>query len=731
MQPRFVGDLLVTYRFARSFVGAAVLAALCSTPLLAQSSEKLRYPETRRGDTVDTYHGQAVADPYRWLESLDAPDVAEWVAKQNAVTQAFLAGVPEREQIKARLTKMWDYERFGMPYRRGERYFYSRNDGLQNQSVLFVADSLAAEPRELLDPNKLSKDGTIALSGLSITDDGRLLAYGLSEGGSDWVTYRVRDVATGKDHEDEIRWVKFSGAAWLKDGSGFFYSRYDEPKGNQLAAANYYHKLYFHKLGTPQSQDMLIYDRPDEKEWGFGASVTDDGRYLIINVWQGTERKNRVYYRDLLDPKGEVVKLLDGFDAQYSMIDNDGAIFWFETDLDAPRGRVIAIDTRKPERSAWKEIIPQSEQVLQGVSTVGGVFTATYLKDAHTQIRMFDLAGKPLREVALPGVGSAGGFGGKRSETETFYSYTSFAAPPTIYRYDMTTHNSTVFKQPKVEFDPSAYETTQVFVDAKDGTRVPMFLTHKRGMKLDGSNPVILYGYGGFNVSITPSFSVSNAMWMEMGGVYAVANIRGGGEYGKDWHNAGRLANKQNVFDDFIACAEWLIEHRYTTPARLAILGGSNGGLLVGACMVQRPDLFGAVLPAVGVMDMLRYTETTIGWAWKSDFGDPQDPKMFEVLKAYSPLHNLKPGTHYPATFITTGDHDDRVVPWHSFKFAAALQAAQAGPAPTLIRVEVRAGHGAGKPTAKQIEEAADRFAFLVRVFGMKLPNSASGMAAR
>ncbi|MBK8913368.1 MAG: S9 family peptidase [Phycisphaerales bacterium] len=731
MQPRFVGDSLVTYRLPRAFVGVGILAALCSAPLSAQTPEPIRYPETRRTDTVDTYHGQAVPDPYRWLEELDAPEVAEWVAKQNAVTQAFLAAVPERAQIQARLTKIWDYERFGMPYKRGERYFYSRNNGLQNQSVLFVTDSLAGAPRELLDPNTLSKDGTIALSGLSITDDGRLMAYGLSEGGSDWVTYRVRDVATGKDHADEIRWVKFSGTAWVKDGSGFFYSRYDEPKGNQLAAANYYHKLYFHKLGTPQSEDLLIYDRPDQKEWGFGSAVTDDGRYLIINVWQGTERKNRVYYRDLLDPAGQVVKLLDDFDAQYSLIDNDGPVFWFETDLDAPRGRVIAIDTRKPERSAWKEIIPQSEQVLQGVSTVGGVFTCTYLKDAHTQIRMFDLSGKPLREVALPGVGSAGGFGGKRNETETFYSYTSFAAPPTIYRYDMTTHASTIFKQPKVDFDPALYETTQVFVDAKDGARVPMFLTHKRGAKLDGNNPVILYGYGGFNVSITPSFSVSNAMWMEMGGVYAVANIRGGGEYGKEWHDAGRLANKQNVFDDFISCAEWLIEHRYTNPARLAILGGSNGGLLVGACMTQRPDLFGAVLPAVGVMDMLRYTETTIGWAWKSDYGDPKDAKMFEVLKAYSPLHNLKPGTKYPATFITTGDHDDRVVPWHSFKFAAALQAAQGGPAPTLIRVEVRAGHGAGKPTAKQIEEAADRFAFFVRVFEMKLPASVSGMAAR
>lgn len=710
----------------RSTVRWLLAAALLPQPLL-YAGGGLTYPPTKKADVVETLHDRQVADSYRWMEDLESPDVKSWIEAQNALTQKYLGECQVRDAIRKRLTKLWDYERYGAPTKRGKHYFFSRNDGLQNQSVLYVADSLSAEPRVLLDPNTLSPDGTVALSGISITDDGQLLAYGLSQAGSDWEEYRVRDVASGKDREDLIRWVKFSGASWTKDGSGFFYSRYDEPKGNQLAAANYYQKLYFHKLGTPQSQDVLIYDRPDQKEWGFEGGVTDDGRYLVISVWQGTERKNRVYYKDLANPESQVVKLLDDFDAMYEFVDNDGPVFWFKTDQDAPRGRLVAIDTARPQRENWRELIPQSEQTLQAVSTVGGVFTVTYLSDAHTQIRMFDLAGKPLREVALPGIGSAAGFGGKRSETETFYSFTSFATPTTIYRYDMQTHASTVFKQPKVDFDPAQYETRQVFYNSKDGTRVPMFLTHRKGLKLDGRNPTILYGYGGFNIPITPSFSVANVVWMELGGVYAAANIRGGGEYGKQWHDAGRLKNKQNVFDDFIAAAEWLIKEQYTSTPRLAIMGGSNGGLLVGACITQRPELFGAAIPIVGVLDMLRYTENTIGWAWKSDYGDPKDKEMFDVLLKYSPLHNLKPGTKYPATLLITGDHDDRVVPWHTFKFTAALQACQGGEAPCLIRVETRAGHGAGKPTAKVIEETADRFAFLTQA----LQIDASGFAAR
>ncbi len=686
------------------------------------SDRPLVYPETKTVAAVDDYHGTKVADPYRWMEDLDSPETKEWIEAQNQVTFGYLEEIPQRKKIKSRLTRLWDYEKFGLPYKRGDRYFFRHNEGLQNQYVMYVTDSLAGEPRVLLNPNKLSEDGTIALSGTSVTDDGKLLAYGLSEAGSDWVEYHVRDIDTGEDRSDYLKWVKFSGAAWTKDNQGFFYSRYDEPKDDKLQEANYYHKLYYHRLGTPQSDDVLVYHRPDQKEWGFGGSVTDDGRYLAITIWQGTERKNRVYYMDL-DPDGDgtaaidgpVVKLLDDFDAQYGLIDNDGPVFWFFTDLDAPRGRVIAVDTRRPERENWQEIIPQATETLQGVTCVGGMFVANYVKDARTQIKIFDLDGDFVREVELPEIGSAGGFPGKRSDTETFYAFTSFAYPTTIYRYDMPTGESTVYKRPQVDFDPQRYETKQVFYTSKDGTRVPMFITHKKGLKLDGNNPTYLYSYGGFNASLTPYFSVSNLVWMEMGGVYAMPNIRGGGEYGKEWHDAGRLKNKQNCFDDFIAAAEWLITNDYTRPAKLAIGGGSNGGLLVGACMTQRPDLFGAATPAVGVLDMLRFHKYTIGWAWASDYGTADDPEMFPVLYAYSPLHNLEPGTKYPATLITTADHDDRVVPSHSFKFAAALQAAHAGDAPVLIRVETRAGHGGGKPTYKIIEEIADKWAFLVR----------------
>ena len=694
---------------------AASLLLLAPSPAPAQSdTTRLVYPKARKADVVEDHFGVKVADPYRWMEDLDAPEVKAWVEAENKVTFAYLRSIPQREQIRARLTEVWNYEKYGVPYKRGHRYFYSRNSGLQNQSVLYVADSLDATPRVLLNPNTLSKDGTVALNGTSITDDGRLLAYGLSEAGSDWVTFHVRDVDTGKDLPDVIKWVKFSGASWTKDGKGFFYSRYDEPKGNELKESNYYQKLYYHKLGTPQSADELVYERPDHKDWGFGGSVTDDGRYLIISVWQGTEEKNRVYYKDL-QAGGPVVKLLDDFDAQYGFIDNDGPLFWFSTDLDAPRGRVIAIDIRHPQRENWKEIIPQAAETLRGVNILDNMFVASYLKDAHSQIRIFDINGKFVREVELPTLGSARGFGGKRTDTETFYAFTSFAYPTTIYRYDMTTGQSTVFKRPKVKFNPSDYVTRQIFYHSKDGTRIPMFITHKKGLDLDGNNPTYLYGYGGFNISLTPRFSISNLVWMEMGGVFAMPNIRGGGEYGKAWHDAGRLKNKQNCFDDFIAAAQWLIAHKYTRTEKLAIGGGSNGGLLVGACLTQRPELFGAALPAVGVMDMLRFHKFTIGWAWVSDYGNPDDPDMFKVLYAYSPLHNIHKGTCYPPTMITTSDHDDRVVPCHSFKFAATLQDAQGCDNPILIRIETRAGHGAGKPTAKIIEEVADRWAFLVR----------------
>jgi prolyl oligopeptidase len=693
-----------------SFATAATLVCLagCAT------APRMNYPVSRVSDQSDVLHGVTVRDPYRWLEDDNSAETKAWVEAQNKVTFAHLEKIPQRAAIKSRLTELWNFERFGLPFKQGSRYFISKNDGLQNQNVLYTMSSLDAEPMLLLDPNKLSTDGTVALNGYEVSDDGSLMAYGLSVAGSDWQEWHVRDVATGNDLPDVIRWVKFSGASWSKDGKGFFYSRYDEPgEAAKLTKINKFHKLYFHRLGTPQSEDKLVYHRADQPDWGFSGGVTEDGRYLIITASQGTDPKNRVLYQDLQTPDAPVVELLMDFDADYTFIGNDGPVFWFKTDLNAPRHRIIAIDVTKPERSTWKEIISQAGETLVGVSVVNDQFICSYLKDAHSQIKVFGLDGKFVRGVELPGIGSAGGFDGKRADKETFYSFTSYTTAGTIYRYDLTTGASSVFRAPKVKFNPSDYETRQIFFTSKDGTRVPMFVSHKRGLKLDGANPTLLYGYGGFNISLTPAFSVSTLAWMEMGGIYAVANLRGGGEYGQSWHEAGTKSKKQNVFDDFIAAAEWLIANKYASPRKLAIAGGSNGGLLVGACMTQRPELFGAALPAVGVMDMLRFHKFTIGWAWTSDYGSADNADEFKTLVAYSPLHNIKPGTRYPATLITTADHDDRVVPAHSFKFAAALQAAQRGTAPTLIRIDVKAGHGAGKPTAKMIEEAADRWAFL------------------
>ena len=684
---------------------------------MPDSDQPLSYPISQKVDQVDEYHGTKISDPYRWLEDPDSEATKAWVESQNQVTFAYLNEISVRDQIKQRLTQLWDYEKYSIPFKQGQRYFYFKNDGLQNQSVLYTLNSLDAEPRILLDPNKLSEDGTVALSGIAISEDGNLMAYGLSSSGSDWQEWKVRDVETGEDLSDHLKWIKFSGAAWTHDNQGFFYSRYDEPQENtKFEDVNYFQKLYYHRLGTPQSEDILIYHRPDQKEWGFSGGVTEDGKFLIISVWQGTDPKNLIFYQDLTVPNSEVIELISEFEASYSFIDNDGSIFWFRTDLDAPRGRAIAIDIHNPSRANWQEVIPQSDEVLESIGLLNNQFVADYLKDARTQIKIFDLNGAFVREVELPGIGSAGGFGGKRYDTETFYSFTSFTMPNTIYRYDMVSGKSSLFRQPNVDFNPENYETKQIFYSSKDGTKVPMFITHKKGLQLDGNNPTYLYGYGGFSVPLTPSFSVSQLVWMELGGVLAISNLRGGGEYGEDWHQAGTKLNKQNVFDDFISAAEWLISHNYTSASKLAISGGSNGGLLVGACMTQRPDLFAAALPAVGVMDMLRFHKFTIGWAWCSEYGSPENAEEFQALYAYSPLHNLKSDTAYPATMITTADHDDRVVPAHSFKFAAALQAAHAGANPVLIRIETKAGHGAGKPTAKIIEEAADKWAFLVRV---------------
>ena len=691
---------------------------------------KLAYPAAARGEVTDTYHGTKVADPYRWLEEEDKPGSKEWpkveawIEAENKVTYSYLGQIPQRDAIKGRLTELWNYERFTTPFKEGGHYFFSRNDGLQNQSVFCVLDKLTAEPKVLIDPNTYRADGTVALAGTSPSEDGKYLAYGIADAGSDWNTWRVREIATGKDTTDEIKWVKFGGASWTKDGKGFFYSRYAEPKaGESLKAANEFQKIYYHTLGTPQAQDKLIYERPDHPKWYLVAGVTDDGKYAIIYASDNNSINDAIFYKELATPDAPVVELLNKFDQQYSFVDNIGTTFYFRTDLNAPRMRVVSVDIRECKGGVLvnpKEVIPQAAESLQGVSLVGGKLFAQYLKDAQSVVRLYGTDGKSQGEVKLPGMGTAGGFGGKSSDTETFYSFTNYSTPASVYRYDIASGKSELFKQPKVDFDPSQYETRQSFYSSKDGTQVPMFISHKKGLKLDGTAPTLLYGYGGFNQNLTPGFTPSSLQWMEMGGVYAVANLRGGGEYGTDWHTAGMKLKKQNVFDDFIAGAEFLIREKYTNSKKLAIQGGSNGGLLVGAVMNQRPDLFGACLPAVGVMDMLRFQEFTVGAGWISDYGSSKDPAEFKALLAYSPYHNLKKGTCYPPTLVTTADHDDRVYPGHSFKYAAALQEAQGCDNPVLIRIETRAGHGAGKPTGKRIEEVADLWAFLVKSLDMK-----------
>lgn len=701
----------------------ALAAAVFGLSAVTRAEEAMKYPPTKKIDQTDDFHGTKVPDPYRWLEDdvRKSKEVADWVESQNKVTFGYLGRIPQRKALQARITELWNYERYSAPSKQGGRYFYTRNDGLQNQSVLYTTgESLDGEPRVLLDPNKLSKDGTVALSGLSVSPDGKLLAYSVAESGSDWTTWHVMNIDTGKVRDDVVKWVKFSGASWTKDGKGFFYSRFDEPKGGAFTSLNFNQKVYYHRVGTPQSDDVLVYKRPDHPKWGFSAGVTDDGRYLIISIREGTDRRNRFVYKDLEEPYGLPVELVEDMDNEYSLIDNDGPIFYFKTDLKAPLGRVIAVDIRKPDRQNWKEILPEAKENLSSAGMVGNLFVCNYLEDAKTVVKMYTPDGEFVRDVQLPGIGSASGFGGRRIDNETFYSFSSFATPPNIYRYDMATGKSKLFRGSKVKFNPDDYVVEQVFYKSKDGTRVPMFITRKKDVKLDGNNPTILYGYGGFNISLTPSFSVGRVAWLEMGGIYAQANLRGGGEYGKTWHKAGTKLTKQNVFDDFLAAAEYLIDNKYTSPKKLAIKGGSNGGLLVGACMAQRPDLFGACLPAVGVMDMLRFHKFTAGRYWTDDYGSADDPDEFKALHAYSPYHNLKKGTKYPPTLVTTADTDDRVVPGHSFKFAARLQECHEGANPVLIRIETKAGHGAGKPTAKQIEELADEFAFLVKTLGIQ-----------
>jgi prolyl oligopeptidase len=705
---------------------AAMLACTMTAALAAQP--KIRYPETKQVEHYDTYHGIKVPDPYRWLEEdvRKSPEVAAWVEAQNKVTFAFLESIPERKAIRERLTQLWNFEKYTTPFKVAGRYFYQRNDGLQNQYVLYMLEKLDGSPRMLLDPNTWSKDGTVALADIEVSPNGRYLAYGVQEAGSDWRTWKILDIDTGRNLEDTIRWTKFTHIAWTADNRGFFYSRFDEPRpGQEYQSLNLNQKVYYHRLGTPQSEDILIYARPDQPEWGFIPEVTEDGRYLVLTVYKGTDDKYRIYYKDLTEPYGLPVPLIDQFENEYTFLGNDGPVFYFKTDLHAPRGRIIAIDLRKPQPQNYREIVPQTEHTMTSASLVGNLFVVVYLQDAKSLVRIYDINGRHVRDVELPGIGSVTGFTGKRCDTETFYTFSSFATPPTIFHYDLITGKSTVFRQARVDFRLQDYEVKQVFYHSKDGTRIPMFIAHKKGIQLDGNNPTLLYGYGGFNISLTPSFSISRLLWMEMGGVFAMPNLRGGGEYGEEWHRAGTKLNKQNVFDDFIAAAEWLIANKYTRPAKLAIQGASNGGLLVGACMTQRPDLFGACLPAVGVMDMLRFHKFTAGRYWVDDYGSPDNPEEFKALYAYSPYHVLlRQGKRaYPATLITTADTDDRVVPAHSFKFAAALQAMQAGDAPVLIRIETRAGHGAGKPTSKLIEEIADQWAFLVKVLDMRPAN--------
>ena len=697
------------------------LAFCCS---LCNAQEKMDYPTTHQVEQSNDFHGTAVQDPFRWLEQdVREPKVDAWIQAQNKVTTKYLSSLPNRQEIEKRLKELWDYDKFGTPFKRGTSYFYFKKTGLQNHDVLYRANTLQGEPSVVLDPNTWSDDGTTALGGLSFSDDGKQLAYGIQKSGSDWRTYQVMEVETGKVLEDKIEWIKFSGISWVKDGSGFYYSRYDQPKPDQeMQSLNLGQKVYFHKLGQSQSQDKLVYQDSENPEHGFGASVTEDGRYLILISWVGTDDRYRVLYQDLEDQASDKINvLIDKFENEYSLLGNQGSKLYFKSDLNAPKKCVLTIDLDSEDRTP-QVIVAESEDSIESASMVGDSLIVSYLKDAKSLVKVFDLAGKPVREVDLPGIGTAKGFGGKRDQQETFFSFSSFNQPPSSYRYDLATGKTEQVRSAKVDFDPSDFEVRQVFFNSKDGTRVPMFISHKKGLKLDGTNPTLLYGYGGFNISLTPSFSISKLQWMEMGGIYAMANLRGGGEYGKAWHKAGTKTNKQNVFDDFIAAAEYLIDQKYTSSQHLGIQGRSNGGLLVGACMTQRPDLYGACLPAVGVMDMLRFHRFTAGRFWTDDYGNAdKDAAEFKALYAYSPYHNLKPGTEYPPTLVSTADHDDRVVPWHSFKFAARLQSAHKGSNPVLIRIETKAGHGSGKPTAKIIEEVADEWAFLAKHLKMEL----------
>ena len=691
-----------------------VLALLLSVSAMPSFAATPAYPKTARGTVTDTQFGAVVPDPYRWLENdvRQDPKVREWVTAENAVTDAYLRTLPERAAIAARLKALWNYERIGTPRKAGGRYFYTRNAGLQNQAVLYVRDTLSGAPRLLIDPNLWAKDGATALADWKPSEEGKHILYAIQDGGSDWRTLKVLDVDSGQVASDEIRFVKNSNGSWAKDGSGFYYARFPEPAaGDTFQAVNLNSSVYFHRLGTPQSADRLIYATPDHPKWGHDPEVSDDGRWLILYTSEGTDPRNDVAVLDLTTPGAMPRAIFTGLKNNWIVAGTEGSRFWFTTDLDAPRLRVVTVDVAAA-RPVATPVVAEDKATLQGATVIGGRLVIEYLADAQSEVRIHTLDGAPVRTVALPGIGTVGGFGGRQDDPETFFTFTSFNTPAAVYRYDVATGRATPFALPKVAFDPADYVVEQRFYPSKDGTRIPLFLVHKKGLDLSKGAPTMLYGYGGFNISMTPAFSPANLAWMDMGGVYAQASLRGGGEYGNAWHDAGRLAKKQNVFDDFIAAGEYLIAQGITTKAKLAIRGGSNGGLLVGAVVNQQPDLFAAALPAVGVMDMLRFDRFTAGRYWTDDYGTPGDAADFKVLRAYSPYHNIVGGRPYPAVLVTTADTDDRVVPGHSFKYTAALQAADVGDKPHLIRIETRAGHGSGKPTDKIIEEYTDLWAF-------------------
>lgn len=687
-----------------------------TTAGISFAQNKIQYPETKKGETVDVYFDTKVSDPYRWLEDDKSAETGAWVKAQNEVTYAYLNKIPFRDELKKRMEKLWNYEKIGAPYKEGKFTYYSKNNGLQNQSVVYRKDQNGKE-EVFLDPNTFSKDGTTSLGGLDFSKDGSKTAYSISEGGSDWRKVIIIDAVSKKVLEDTLVDVKFSGVSWLGN-EGFYYSSYDKPKGSELSAKTDQHKLYFHKLGTSQKEDKVIFGA-DQKRRYVGGSVTEDNRYLVITAANSTYG-NELYIKDLKTPNSPIITIVDNFNSDNNIIENEGSKLFIHTDYKAPNGRVVTVDFSNPKPENWKDFIKETENVLSP-STGGGYFFANYTKDAVSLVLQYDYNGKLIREIKLPAVGTAGGFGAKKEEKILYYSFTNYTTPGSIFSFEPKSGKSEIYQKPKVDFKSEDYESKQVFYTSKDGTKIPMIITYKKGTKLDGKNPTILYGYGGFNISLTPSFSIANAVWMENGGVYAVANLRGGGEYGKKWHDAGTKLQKQNVFDDFIAAAEYLIAQKYTSSDYLAIRGGSNGGLLVGATMTQRPDLMKVALPAVGVMDMLRYHTFTAGAGWAYDYGTAQDSKeMFEYLKGYSPVQSVKKGVQYPATMVTTGDHDDRVVPAHSFKFAAELQDKQTGNNPVLIRIDVKAGHGAGKSVAATIQENVDIQAFTLYNMGFK-----------